>query len=68
MKPQWWMVLNPYSNGKKPNVRHDSFATAKNEASRIAKLTGKKCHVLKLVGTMYPPGEYKWEERDYELL
>jgi DNA repair exonuclease SbcCD ATPase subunit len=47
-KPCWWL---------------SSFGEAQKEAARLAKLTGKKIHVLKLAGTMHPPGGCKWEER-----
>ncbi len=58
------MVMNPYPEGTKPTVRHDSFGEAHKEAQRIAELTGKKCHVLKLVGTMHPPNKCTWVDRD----
>jgi DNA repair exonuclease SbcCD ATPase subunit len=62
-KPCWWLCFNPYPEGDKPTVRHASFGEAQKEAARLAKLTGKKIHVLKLAGTMHPPGGCKWEER-----
>ena len=62
-KPCWWLCFNPYPEGEKPTFRHASFGEAQKEASRLAKLTGKKIHVLKLAGTMHPPGGCKWEER-----
>jgi hypothetical protein len=62
-KPCWWLCFNPYPEGEKPTVRHASYGEAQKEAARLAKLTGKKIHVLKLAGTMHPPGGCKWEER-----
>ena len=54
MKP-WYMVFNPYPDGKKPTIRHESLNEAEIESFRVATLTGKKCHVLKCIGTAYPP-------------
>jgi DNA repair exonuclease SbcCD ATPase subunit len=62
-KPCWWLCFNPYPEGDKPTFRHASFGEAQKEAARLAKLTGRKIHVLKLAGTMHPPCECKWEER-----
>jgi hypothetical protein len=62
-KPCWWLCFNPYPEGNKPTFRHASFGEAQKEAARLAKLTGRKIHVLKLAGTMHPPGGCKWEER-----
>lgn len=53
--PTWWMCLNPYPNGTKPRVQHESLASAQAEAARLCRLMGKKIHVLKCVGTMHPP-------------
>jgi hypothetical protein len=62
-KPSLWLCFNPYPEGNKPTFRHASFGEAQKEAARLAKLTGRKIHVLKLAGTMHPPCECKWEER-----
>lgn len=50
----WWMVYNPFPNGKKPVVRHDSFLAAQQECQRVANLTDQKCHVLEKVATCEP--------------
>lgn len=64
-KKTWWMVFNPYPEGHKPEIRHESFGEAQKEAARVSQLTGKKIHVLKLVGTMHPPQQPScvWEDR-----
>jgi hypothetical protein len=61
----WWMCLNPYHEGDKPQVRHDTFAAAQIEAARLCMKTRRKIHVLELVGTMHPPVEPNgiWEDR-----
>lgn len=61
----WWMVLNPYASGGKPTRRHETLASAKEEAMRLARKDGLKTHVLQLVGTAHPPKqpEAKWEDR-----
>ena len=63
--PTWWMCLNPYPDGQKPRVQHETFESAKAEASRLCRVMGRKIHVLKLVGTMHPPvvPEVWWEDR-----
>jgi hypothetical protein len=64
--PTWWMCLNPYPDGTKPRVQHESLEEAQVEAARLCCLMGKKIHVLKCVGTMHPPVAPKgiWEDRD----
>lgn len=57
-KKKWWMVLNPYRDGLKPTIRHEYKSEAMEEAERIALKTGKKIHVLELVGTMEPPKQH----------
>jgi hypothetical protein len=59
------MCLNPYPNGTKPRIQHESLESAQIEAARLCRVMGKKIHVLKLVGTMHPPVEPEvfWEER-----
>jgi hypothetical protein len=63
----WWMCLNPYHEGDKPTVRHETFADAAAEARRICLKTGRKIHVLQLIGTMHPPIPQPvrplWEDR-----
>ena len=51
----WWMVYNPYPDGGKPTVRHDSQPEAVIEAKRVCLKIKKKVHVLKVIGTVYPP-------------
>lgn len=65
--PTWWMCLNPYLEGDKPEVRHEHFASAQEEARRLCLVTGRKIHVLKCVGTYHPPQipQPVWEDRDY---
>lgn len=62
----WYMVFNPYPDGKKPTVRHETLRSATIEAERVCLLTGKKIHVLKIVGTMHPPKmpAATWSERE----
>jgi hypothetical protein len=62
----WWMCLNPYPEGDKPMVRHASYGEACTEARRLCLKTGRKTHVLKLIGTYHPPQipEPVWEDRD----
>jgi hypothetical protein len=50
----WYMCLNPYSQTP-PLVRHESLLAAQLEALRLSREGGQKCHVLKLIGTAYPP-------------
>lgn len=57
----WWMCLNPYAEGQKPQKRHESFESARAEACRLCLVTGRKIHVLKLAGTMHMTPF--WEER-----
>jgi hypothetical protein len=54
------MCLNPYHEGDKPTVRHESL-----EAARLCLHTRRKIHVLELVGTMHPPVAPHgiWEDR-----
>lgn len=61
----WYMCLNPFFEGDKPQVRHETFEEAKVEAGRLALKTGRKIHVLQLVGTMHPPHIPApiWEQR-----
>lgn len=61
----WWMCFNPYREGSKPAVRHETLAEAQAEAARLCVKMGRKIHVLELVGTMHPPVEPKgfWEDR-----
>jgi hypothetical protein len=59
----WWMVFNPYPEGEKPTCRHESYVEAVAEAGRLCAKTGKKIHVLKLVGTMHPQIDVRWEDR-----
>jgi hypothetical protein len=63
----WWMCLNPYLEGDKPEVRHSTFAEAQEEARRLCVRTGRKIHVLKCVGTYHAPQipQPVWEDRDY---
>lgn len=60
------MCLNPYTEGHKPQRRHETFEEAQIEAQRLCVKTGRKIHVLKLVGTMHPPTPPAptWEERE----
>lgn len=53
--PTWFMCFNPYPEGTKPTVRHADLATARDEALRLCRSTGRKIHVLKVVGTAHPP-------------
>lgn len=64
------MCLNPYLEGDKPQVRHERFASAQEEARRICLKTGRKIHVLKCVGTYHPPQipQPVWEARDTRVL
>jgi hypothetical protein len=62
-KPCWWLCLNPYPEGEKPSVYHATLADAKAEAERLASKTGKKIHVVRIVGTVCPPKAARWEER-----
>lgn len=62
----WWACFNPYPEGDKPVVRHETFESAKAEAERLAVRTRRKIHVLKVVGTMHPPAGCFWENRDWE--
>jgi hypothetical protein len=63
----WWMCLNPYHEGDKPTVRHETLGAAGEEARRLCLKTGRKIHVLQLVGTMHPPIPQPvnpvWEDR-----
>jgi len=63
----WWMCLNPYPEGEKPQFRHECVLEAQAEAARLCVKTGRKIHVLKCIGTMHPPVEPKviWEDRDW---
>ena len=51
---KWWMVYNPYPNGKKPVYRHGTFESARVECVRVANLNQQKCHVLEKVFTATP--------------
>jgi hypothetical protein len=62
-KPCWWLCFNPYPEGEKPTVYHPTLAAAKAEAERLASKTGKKIHVVRIVGTACPPKAARWEER-----
>jgi hypothetical protein len=60
----WWMCLNPYPEARPPTMRHESFHEAQREALRLAQITGRKIHVLKLEGTAHPPQQVaRWEVR-----
>jgi hypothetical protein len=62
-KPGLWLCLNPYPEGEKPSVYHPTLAAAKAEAERLASKTGRKIHVVRIVGTACPPKPARWEER-----
>jgi hypothetical protein len=62
-KPSLWLCFNPHPEGGKPNVYHPTLAAAKAEAVRLASKTGRKIHVLRIVGTACPPKAARWEER-----
>ena len=62
-KPSWWLCLNPHPEGGKPTVYHPTLAAAKSEAERLASKTGRKIHVVRIVGTACPPKPARWEER-----
>jgi hypothetical protein len=73
-KQKWWMVFNPYPEGKKPTVRHETLHSAKVEAERISMSTGRKIHILELYGTYVPPSKLAefvraetTTEKNYEL-
>jgi hypothetical protein len=64
---RWWMVLNPFPNGRKPTRRHESQGEAYAECQRVADATGQKCHVLEKVHTCLPKKPFwckhwKWDE------
>jgi hypothetical protein len=40
-----------------------THAAAKAEAERLASKTGRKIHVVRIVGTACPPKPARWEER-----
>lgn len=63
----WWMCLNPYPEGDKPEVRHACHLEAQAEAARLCVKTGRKIHVLKCIGTYHPPQipQCEWEDRDW---
>lgn len=46
--------MNPYPNGNKPSVRHETLESAIAEAKRVSNLERKKIHVLRCEGTVYP--------------
>jgi hypothetical protein len=54
----WWMCLNPYFEGTKPQVRHASREEAEAEAERLCVKTGRKIHVLQVVSTVHPARPY----------
>jgi hypothetical protein len=62
-KPSLWLCFNPYPEGEKPSVYHAKLADAKAEAERLASKTGRKIHVVRIVGTACPPKPARWEER-----
>jgi DNA repair exonuclease SbcCD ATPase subunit len=62
-KPCWWLCFNPHPEGEKFSAYHATLAAAKAEAERLASKTGKKIHVLRIVGTACPPKAARWEER-----
>jgi hypothetical protein len=62
-KPSLWLCFNPYPEGEKPTVFHATLADAKAEAERLARKTGQKIHVVRIVGTACPPKPARWEER-----
>jgi hypothetical protein len=62
-KPSLWLCFNPYPEGEKPTVFHATLADAKAEAERLARKTGKKIHLMRIVGTACPPKAARWEER-----
>jgi hypothetical protein len=62
-KPCWWLCFNPHPEGEKPTVYHPTLAAAKAEAERLASKTGRKIHVVRIVGTACPPKAARWEER-----
>jgi DNA repair exonuclease SbcCD ATPase subunit len=62
-KPSLWLCLNPYPEGGKPTAYHATLADAKAEAERLASKTGRKIHVVRIVGTACPPKPARWEER-----
>jgi predicted amidohydrolase len=63
-KRTWWVDFKPYRN-EAPAIRHEYFATARQEAERICRVEGVKVHVLKCEGTWFPPQapEPRWEVR-----
>jgi hypothetical protein len=62
-KPSLWLCLNPYPEGEKPTVYHATLAAAKAEAERLASKTGRKIHVVRIVGTACLLKAARWEER-----
>ena len=62
-KPSLWLCFNPHPEGEKSTVYHATLADAKAEAERLASKTGKKIHVVRIVGTACPPKPARWEER-----
>lgn len=69
----WWVCLNPYPDGTVPKIRHETFGAAHKEAARLAEVSGRKIHVLQLVGTMHPPAKPgctwvpRWPNREQAL-
>ena len=62
-KPSLWLCFNPHPEGEKPTLYHATLADAKAEAERLARKTGEKIHLLRIVGTACPPKAARWEER-----